>query len=104
MSKKFRLGFVGSGFMGQLAHIANYATIPDCELVALAEGRIETAKAVARRYEIQEVYRTHREMLEKADLDGIVAIMGYNLYHAVVPDILEAGKSVATEKPNNAAW
>lgn len=99
MNRKVRLGFVGSGFMGQLAHIANYATIPECELVALAEGRTETANAVAKRYGIQEVYKTHQEMLEKAELDGVVAIMGYHLYHALVPDILEAGKPVATEKP-----
>lgn len=99
MSKKVRLGFVGSGFMGQLAHIANYATIPDCELVALAEGRTETANAVSRRYGIQKVYKTHHQMLDNVELDGVVAIMGFHLYHALVPDILEAGKSVATEKP-----
>jgi predicted dehydrogenase len=94
-----RLGFIGAGFMGQLAHIANYATVPECELVALAEGRSKTAEAVARRYGIQRIYENHREMLEKEDLDGVVAIMGYHLYHAVVPDILEAGVNLATEKP-----
>ena len=99
MGKKVRLGFVGCGYMGQLAHIANYATISDCELVALAEGRQNTAKAVAQRYGIAEVYPTHREMLAKADLDGVVAIMWYSLHHAVVPDIIGAGLNVATEKP-----
>jgi predicted dehydrogenase len=99
MSKKVRLGFVGCGYMGQIAHIANYATIPDCELVALAEGRQNTAKAVAQKYGISEVYTNHKEMLEKADLDGVVAIMWYSLHHAVVPDIIAAGLPVATEKP-----
>ncbi|MBC8232744.1 Gfo/Idh/MocA family oxidoreductase, partial [bacterium] len=99
MSEKVRIGFVGAGFMGQLAHISNYATIEDCELVALAEGRQQTAEAVARRYGIQEVYSTHTEMLEKADVDAVVAIMHFNLYHALIPDILESGKPVATEKP-----
>ena len=99
MSQKIRLGFVGAGFMGQLAHIANYATIEDCELVALAEGRSETARAVAQRYGIREVYPNHREMLEKAEIDGVVAIMGFHLYHTLIPDILAAGKPVAAEKP-----
>ena len=99
MNKKIRLGFVGSGFMGQLAHIANYATLPNCQLVALAEGRIETGKAVARRYGIQQAYSTHQEMLDQAELDAVGAIMSYHLYHAVVPDILDAGKPVMTEKP-----
>ena len=61
MSEKVRLGFVGSGFMGQLAHIANYATIPDCELVALAEGRAQTSEAVARHYGIEELYPNHKQ-------------------------------------------
>lgn len=99
MSKKVRLGFVGCGYMGQLAHISNYAMIPDCELVALAEGRQNTAKAVANKYGIANVYSDHREMLEKAELDGVVAIMWYTLYHSVVPDIINAGLPLATEKP-----
>ena len=99
MSQKIRLGFVGAGFMGQLAHIANYATIQDCELVALAEGRPETAQAVAQRYGIREVYSNHHQMLEQAEIDGVVAIMGFGLYYILVPDILAAGKPVATEKP-----
>ena len=36
MSKP-RIGFVGVGGMGQCAHLRNYATLPDCEVVAIAE-------------------------------------------------------------------
>ena len=77
---KVRLGFVGAGYMGQLAHIANYATIGDCELVALAEGRAETAKAVAEKYGIQEVYVDHHSLLEKAEIDAVVGIMGFHFF------------------------
>lgn len=45
--EKIRVGFVGAGYMGQRAHIASYATLPDVELTAFAEARGETAKAVA---------------------------------------------------------
>jgi hypothetical protein len=89
--QKIRIGFIGSGYTGQRAHIANYATLPDVELTALAEGRRETAKAVAQRYGIKTTYSNHKEMLEKAKLDAVVAIMHFNLHHAVVPDILEKG-------------
>ena len=93
-----KLGFVGSGYMGQLAHIGNYSKIEDIELDALAEGRPELARKVADRYGIQDIYPTHREMLEKADIDAVVAIMHFGLHHAVVPDILNAGKHLLTEK------
>ena len=99
MAKKVRIGFVGGGFMGQLAHISNYAKLEDVELVALAEGRPELAKKVADRYGIGEVYSNHKELLANAEIDAVVAIMHFNLHHAVVPDILNAGKHLITEKP-----
>lgn len=97
--EKIKIGFVGAGYMGQRAHIANYATLPDVELTGLAEGRTEIAKAVAQRYGIKTIYSNHQEMLEKAKLDAVVAIMHFNLHHAVVPDILEKGLPLLTEKP-----
>ena len=100
MSNKVRMGFVGSGGMGQTAHIANFATIPDCEMVALAEGRQKTAKLVASRFGIPRIYPDHRAMLaEEKDLDAVVAIMSYALHPPVVMDILNAGKHLMTEKP-----
>ena len=97
--KKVKLGFIGCGYMGQLAHIANYATMQDVELTALADMREKTAAEVAKRYGIHSVYRDHRELLDKADVDAVVAIMGYDQHHNVVPDILNAGKNCLTEKP-----
>ncbi len=100
MSDKIRVGFVGAGYMGQVAHIRNYAQLPDeCELVAVADLRTGLAERVAERYGIGDVYADHTEMLAKADIDAVVAIMGYQLHHMVVPDILRAGKHLLTEKP-----
>ena len=100
MAEKIRLGFVGAGGMGQMAHIHNYAQLADkCELVALAEIRPKLAEKVAARYGIAEVYPDHVSLLQSAQVDAVVAIMGYALHHTVVPDILSAGKHLLTEKP-----
>ncbi len=98
-SRPVRIGMVGCGFMGQKAHLDNLVTIPDCRVVALAEGRAETARRVAHKYDIPAVYPDHRSMLAEADIDAVVCVMGYTLHHAVVPDILGAGKHLLTEKP-----
>lgn len=97
--KTVKLGFVGAGYMGQLAHLATFSQVPGVELVALAEGRPQLAHKVADRYGIAEVYPDHRALLEKADVDAVIAIMSFDLHHAVVPDILQAGKHLLTEKP-----
>jgi len=36
---KVKIGFVGCGFMGQLAHLPNFIESEKCEVVALAEKR-----------------------------------------------------------------
>jgi hypothetical protein len=47
---KPKIGFVGVGGMGQAAHLRHYATLPECEVVALAELRPKLGEAVARRW------------------------------------------------------
>ncbi|MFC4812323.1 Gfo/Idh/MocA family protein [Paenibacillus sp. GCM10023250] len=97
---KLRIGFVGGGGMGQMAHLSNYAVLTDeCEVVALAEIRPQSAALVAERYGIPEVYRDHRELLASAKVDAIVAPQQYRHHAALIPDILRAGVPVFTEKP-----
>ena len=101
MSKeKVKIGFVGVGGMGQCAHLKNYMTLGDrCEVVAIAELVEEQGKAVASRYGIPGVYPSHAEMLEKEELDGIVASQPFNRHGVLLPEILRAGVPVFTEKP-----
>jgi predicted dehydrogenase len=100
VAAKVRIGFVGAGFMGQLAHIRSYALFPDeCELVALAEPRQRTAELVAARYGIGRVYRDHRELLESEHLDGIVAPQKYTHHAALLPELYPHVAHLFTEKP-----
>src|SRR5213596_2117987 len=97
MAAKVRIGFVGAGFMGQLAHIRSYALLRDeCELVALAEPRRRTAELVAERYGIG---RDHRELLDSEQLDGIVASQPYAYHAALLPDLYPRVPHLFTEKP-----
>ncbi len=97
--KKVRIGFVGVGGMGQAAHLRNYVTVEDCEVVALAELRQETGRLVARRYGVPRVYADHREMLAAERLDGIVASQPFDRHAVLLPDLYKAARYVFTEKP-----
>ena len=97
---KVRIGFVGAGFMGQLAHIRSYALLhEECELVAFAEPRQRTAQLVAARYGIGRVYRDHRELLESEQLDGIVAAQSFTHHAALLPELYPHVRHLFTEKP-----
>ena len=99
MDSKVRLGFVGVGSMGQCAHLKNYATLPDCEVVALAELRPELGRRVACRYGVPRVYREAAEMLAKESLDGIVAAQQFARHGQVLAELYGAGIPVLSEKP-----
>ncbi len=96
---KVRIGFVGVGGMGQMAHLKNYVVNDECEVVALAELRKETGKLVAQRYGIPRVYGDHQEMLAKEKLDGIIASQPFSRHSVLLPDLYKAAKFLFTEKP-----
>jgi Predicted dehydrogenases and related proteins len=96
---RVKIGFVGVGGMGQAAHLRNYVLVPECEVVAIAEIRQELAKSVAARWGVPRVYASHEEMLEKEELDGIVAPQPFLRHGTLVPELLSKGVPILTEKP-----
>ena len=96
---KIRIGFVGVGQMGQMAHLANYVAIEACQVVALAEVRPELGRLVAERYGIGKVYRDHREMLAAEQLDAVVASQPFAAHASLLPELYDHVKHLFTEKP-----
>jgi predicted dehydrogenase len=94
-----RIGYVGCGFMAQKVHIPNLVSIPDCELVALAELRQELGRRVQARYAIPKLYADHQAMLADADVDAIAVSADFMVQGQIARDALLAGVHVFMEKP-----
>lgn len=99
MADKVKIGFVGVGNMGQCAHLKHYASLPDCQVVAISELRPKMAEAVGRRYGIPKVYSSHEEMLKNEKLDGIVASQQFTRHGVLVPELAKSGIPIFIEKP-----
>lgn len=97
--RKVKLGFVGCGMMGQIAHLPNYIESDKCEVVALAELRPHLARAVAQKFNIPRVYETHAELARDPEVEAVVEITTDHLHAPIAIDLLNAGKHVLTEKP-----
>lgn len=97
--EKVKLGFVGAGYMGQLAHLVNFVASEKCEVVALAEKREQLGKLVAERYGIKKVYRDHLELCNDPEVQAIAAITSDDVRAPISIDIMNAGKHVFLEKP-----
>lgn len=93
-----KIGFLGAGFMGQLAHLQNYVITPGCEVVCISDAKTGQAKKVAAAYGVQKVCGID-EMLADKSIDAIVASQQFNNHVNIVPMVLNAGKHLFTEKP-----
>ena len=96
---KPKIGFLGTGYMGQIAHLDNYTALPECEVVAIAECRPELANAVAGKYGIPKVYSDHKQLLEDNNVDAIVCTQPFHNNYWLGKEVLQSGKSLITEKP-----
>jgi len=94
-----RIGFVGVGMMGQCAHLKNYATLPDCDVVAIAEPRPTLCQAVASRYGVQKTYETGLQMLEQEELDGLVVSQPFDRHGQIVTPLYQHKIPIFSEKP-----
>ncbi|MBA3867870.1 MAG: Gfo/Idh/MocA family oxidoreductase [Anaerolineae bacterium] len=93
-----RAAVIGASFAKE-AYLPALATIPDVELVAISSARLESAKAVADKFNIPNAYDNWKVMLEKHQVD-LVGIATPTIYHApMVLAALEAGAHVICEKP-----
>ncbi len=96
---KVKIAFVGTGTMGQCAHLRNYSVLPECEVVAISELRPNLAEKVAAKYRIANYYTDYEEMFDRHEIDGVVAAQSFTRHGVIVPDLLSRCKHVFTEKP-----
>ncbi len=99
MNHKLKLGWVGAGFIGQVAHLSNYIELPNVEIVGLAELRPKLGELACNKYRIPRYYKDHKALLEDPDIEAIVAIVRRKHTASVALDILNKGFHLFTEKP-----
>jgi predicted dehydrogenase len=94
-----RIGIVGAGMVGQMCHLANFASNPACRVVAVADLRPELAAAAAAKFGISRVYHTHRELLADDEVSAVVVVTRRRATGPIVLDALNSGRHVLSEKP-----
>jgi predicted dehydrogenase len=98
-SEPLRMGYVGCGFLAQHTHLANFASLDGCRLIALAEIRPRLARLVADRYNVPTVYTNHMELAADSHVQAVGVSAGFAQQGEIAADLLRAGKHVFMEKP-----
>ena len=99
MTRKVNIAVVGTGRMGSV-HVRNLAhQIPEANLVAVCDLRIDVAQAIADECGVTRVVRDFHELLSDPDLEAVLCTASTDAHALIVKDCAAAGKHVFCEKP-----
>lgn len=93
--QKLKCAVIGTGYLGKF-HAEKYATLPECELVAVVDINPQTAQTIAEQHGAQAL-TDYSALLGKVDAVSIV--VPTTLHYQVAKDFLNAGSHVLIEKP-----
>ncbi len=99
MNDRVNIGLIGTGRIGSL-HARNLVRrVPEANLAALCDIRLEVAQAVAGELGIKRVVRDYRELLEGPEIEAVAIASSTDTHAFMIKDAALAGKHVFCEKP-----
>ncbi|HOX75625.1 MAG TPA: inositol 2-dehydrogenase [Bacteroidales bacterium] len=97
--KKLKLGVIGAGRIGKV-HIATLVqSVPQAEVVALAETNPAVASEVAKMFGITSVFTTYMDVIRHPDVEAVVICSPTDTHAKYIVDAANAGKHIFCEKP-----
>jgi myo-inositol 2-dehydrogenase / D-chiro-inositol 1-dehydrogenase len=99
MNKRINIAVIGTGRMGSV-HVRNIARlIPEANLVAVCDIRLEVAQAVADECGIARVVQDYHDLLADPAIDAILIATTTSTHAAILKDVAAAHKNIFCEKP-----
>ena len=92
---KLKCAVIGAGYLGKF-HAEKYASLDNCELVAVVDINQQAAKEVATKYDA-EALSEYGSLF--GAVDAVSIVVPTSLHHSVSRDLLNAGSHVLVEKP-----
>jgi len=97
--KKLKLGVIGAGRIGKV-HIATLVqSVPQADVVALADTNINVATEVAKMFGIASVFTDYMSVIKHPDVEAVVICSPTDTHAKYIIDSARAGKHIFCEKP-----
>jgi len=99
MTRKVKIAVIGTGRMGSV-HSRNIARlIPEADLVAVCDIRLEVAQAVAEELGVRRVVKDYHELLADEEIEAVLIASSTDTHDFIMRDAAESGKHIFCEKP-----
>lgn len=99
MSNRLKVGIIGSGQVARATHLPIYKKMPEVEVVAVCDTKLEAAKKLASDFGIKHAYADYHQMLEQLHPDAVNICVPNKFHSSIAIDALQAGCHVFCEKP-----
>lgn len=99
MKPTVRIGVVGVGAIAQIAHLPALARLRGVKLVALCDNDGPKARALAERFDVEDVFTDIEDLLELDELDAVIISTPNHLHEPHVLSALAAKVHVLCERP-----
>ena len=99
MNRKINFAVIGTGRIGSM-HVANIVNqVPEANLVAICDIRLDVAQAVADKWGITRVVRDYHELLADETIEAVLIATTTSTHAEIIKDCANAGKHIFCEKP-----
>jgi predicted dehydrogenase len=96
-SGEIRIGIVGAGQITRSKHFPGFRAIPGVRFVGVCNRRQESARRVARDFDIPKIYGNWEDLVTHPEVDAVVIGAWPSLHCSVTLAALDAGKHVLTQ-------
>ena len=99
MTRKIKIAVIGTGRMGSV-HTRNIVRqVPEAELVAVCDIRLDVAEAIAKELGINCVVKDYHDLLQDKEIEAILIATNTDTHAFIMKDVAAAGKHIFCEKP-----
>jgi len=97
--KKLNLGVIGTGRIGKV-HIATLVqSVPQADVVAIADVNLQSANEVAKRFGVTSVFTNYLDVINHPDVEAVVICSPTDTHAQYIVEAAKAGKHIFCEKP-----
>ncbi|MDR3267759.1 MAG: inositol 2-dehydrogenase [Tannerella sp.] len=94
-----KLGVIGAGRIGKVHMATLVQSVPEADVVALADVNIAGAKSLAEQYGIPFVSADYKEIIHHTEVQAVVICSPTDTHAKYIVETAQAGKHIFCEKP-----
>ena len=97
--KKLKIGIIGAGRIGKVHTETIVRSIPNADVVSIADTNIIEAEKLIKKYGIDSYSGDYKDIIDNTEIDAVVICSPTNTHAQYIIEAAQAGKHIFCEKP-----